>query len=345
MRAKAVLFALALAAGLFAGDGSALARAGGVGYRAVDLGSYQGNATIARGINDGGRVVGQVGIGQSPQPVQWTKGNGWSTLAPLPGDNRGVAFAISNHREIGGWSGDAGGSVGVVWDGTRTFQAPLLPGTDRAWAYGVNDIREIVGAAQADDGTYQAFFWCKRSGLIGVGLLPGMTDSSASAINVYRRAVGWSGTANSRRAFIWWKHSRVMTDLGTLPGWKWSVANGINDAGDVVGAATNGDRSVERPFLLKGGAGGTFVDLGTLGGDRGEATGINELDQVIGWSETAAGEPHAFLWTEQDGMVDLGMLPGGTFSYAAAINEYGQIVGWGDDANGQTHGILFAPPH
>jgi probable HAF family extracellular repeat protein len=346
MRSRAVVFGFALATSVAAGSAGAWAGdAGSTYYTAFDLGSYQGKATIARGINDGGRVVGQAGLGAVPMPMQWTKGGGWVPLPPLSGDDRGVAYGISNHREIGGWSGDASGSVGVVWDGAKTFQAPLLPGTSTAWAFGVNDLREIVGAAQADDGSYQGFFWCKKSGLIPVGVLPGMTQSWASAINDYRRVVGWSGTDSSSRAFIWWKRTGEMTDLGTLPGWQWSVANAINNRYDVAGAATNADRTIKRAFLLQGGAGGTFVDLGTLGGISSEATGLNELGQVVGWSQTTSGDTHAFVWTAAGGMVDLGTLQGGTFSSAAAINERGQVVGWGDDANGQTHGILFAPDH
>jgi probable HAF family extracellular repeat protein len=221
------------------------------------------------------------------------------------------------------------------------FEAPLVPGTTDAWAFAINDIREIVGVADASDGSHHGFFWCKKSGLIAVGNLPGMTESWASGINIYRRVVGWSGTDSSSRAFIWWKRTREMIDLGTLPGWKWSVANAINDHYDVAGAATNADRSVMRAFLLMGGAGGTFVDLGTLGGTSSAASGLNELGQVVGWSQTTSGQKHAFIWTSDTGMVDLGKLMGGSYSVASSINEYGEIVGYGDDANGVSHGLLF----
>jgi probable HAF family extracellular repeat protein len=98
-----------------------------------------------------------------------------------------------------------------------------------------------------------------------------------------------------------------------------------------------------RAFLLSGGPGGTFIDLGTLGGTSSAATGLNELGQVIGWSQTASGQTHAFLWTAQRGMVDLGKIAGGSYSFASAINEKGQIVGYGDDADGVSHALLFRP--
>lgn len=68
-------------------------------------------------------------------------------------------------------------------------------------------------------------------------------------------------------------------------------------------------------------------DLGTLGGARSAALGIGADGRVVGWSETANGETHAFLWTPERGMIDLGTL-GGTFSQASGIDALGRVVGW-----------------
>jgi probable HAF family extracellular repeat protein len=52
--------------------------------------------------------------------------------------------------------------------------------------------------------------------------------------------------------------------------------------------------------------------------------------QVTGFSETASGEIHSFLW--QNGqMTDLGTL-GGTNSWATGINDQGQVVGYSENA-------------
>jgi probable HAF family extracellular repeat protein len=48
-------------------------------------------------------------------------------------------------------------------------------------------------------------------------------------------------------------------------------------------------------FLWENGA---MTDLGTLGGNYSVAVVINERGQVVGYSLTASGEEHAFLWTQ-----------------------------------------------
>jgi probable HAF family extracellular repeat protein len=67
------------------------------------------------------------------------------------------------------------------------------------------------------------------------------------------------------------------------------------------------------------------VDLGTLGGATATAQAINNRGQVTGYSATANGDIHAFLW-EKGLMIDLGTLRG-NYSDAYAINDLGQVAG------------------
>ncbi len=142
----------------------------------------------------------------------------------------------------------------------------------------------------------------------------------------------------------------VQRSLGTLGG---SVSQGlaINKSGQVAGYSTT--RSGEmRPFFWDPSAG--MVDLGSLGGHGGgycglecwqesvgaRALDINENGEVIGISTTAKGEVHAFLWSDQDGMIDLGSLGGG-FSMASDLNESGQITGYSSDSAGRFHAFFW----
>ncbi len=59
---------------------------------------------------------------------------------------------------------------------------------------------------------------------------------------------------------------------------------------------------------------------------------INEWGDVVGFSNVSAGDggafnAHAFLWTNRDGIRDLGTLPGDALSQALGINGWRQVVG------------------
>ena len=79
--------------------------------------------------------------------------------------------------------------------------------------------------------------------------------------------------------------------------------------------------------------------LGTLGGRNSEATAVSPTGVIVGWSETKAGEHHAFVW--QNGtMTDLGVLAG-SFSTAFGINRAGKIVGYSSTASGKNHAVVW----
>jgi probable HAF family extracellular repeat protein len=61
---------------------------------------------------------------------------------------------------------------------------------------------------------------------------------------------------------------------------------------------------------------------------------------VVGISNTADGNQHAFLWTAAGGMEDLGTL-GGPGSFAFGISQTGVVVGGSETAAGTTEAFLW----
>jgi len=89
-----------------------------------------------------------------------------------------------------------------------------------------------------------------------------------------------------------------------------------------------------------------IIDLGCLpNGKNSEATGINSVGQIVGWSETASGNRHAFLWESDHGMQDLNNLIPASSRWellrALAINKDGQIVGSGRTDSGPLAPFLW----
>lgn len=93
------------------------------------------------------------------------------------------------------------------------------------------------------------------------------------------------------------------------------------------------DRSLPSSYAVTG--------LGTLGGSVSSASDVSASGQVVGYSGTAAGTYHAFLWTGGT-MTDLGTL-GGANSFASAINDRGQVVGSADTPDGIGRAFLLTP--
>jgi probable HAF family extracellular repeat protein len=129
----------------------------------------------------------------------------------------------------------------------------------------------------------------------------------------------------------------TVTDLGTYAdkaGQTLSGPRAINSAGQLAGINVIGGSY--RGLVY----GGSWTNLGTLGGTDSYAAAINGSARVVGYSLNASGLDHAFLWTPGGTggvpgnvqMKDLGTL-GGNSSEAYEINQAGQITGYAQ--NGQ----------
>jgi probable HAF family extracellular repeat protein len=97
------------------------------------------------------------------------------------------------------------------------------------------------------------------------------------------------------------------------------------------------------------------IDLGTLGSGTSWAYDLNNSNQVVGYAATAAGQDHAFLFSDANGngaadpgeMVDLGVLAGDTASYAYGVSDAGEVVGTSRSVplgtDGEERAVRFIP--
>jgi len=124
-----------------------------------------------------------------------------------------------------------------------------------------------------------------------------------------------------------------MENLGTLPGDPSESQSGAMDVSAdgavVVGSSSNDTTSQAFRWTEADG----MVGLGYLPGGTNLVQGVQSAAAgvsadggvVVGESTSDAGY-QAFRWTEADGMVGLGYLPGGTWSNAAGVSADGTVV-------------------
>jgi probable HAF family extracellular repeat protein len=201
-----------------------------------------------------------------------------------------------------------------------------------------------------------------RYSLRVLGTLGG-TFSEAHGLNNKGSAAGQSLVIDSNfplHAFFWQKSKLV--DLGTLGGQNSLVSVGnhtLNDQDTVVGYSetstpdpngedfcTLGTSSICLPFAWSN---EVLSALPTLGGNNGNAYGINNRGQIVGQAEAPnsdacspfAQQIDAVIW--EHGVVQEILPPfGGTAAQALAINDKGQVVGQsGCVATGNFYAVLW----
>jgi len=289
--------------------------------------------------------------------------------------------------QIVGWSQGTGRIGGVLWTVDEAGQVTdlrnlgRLPGGSFSFAFGINNLGQVVGFADNAAGTRRPFIWTEDGGMQDLGVPDGLLGGEAHKINDQGQIVGagYLGAftdLTEEGRFVIWKVGtdgtvKEIQDLGTLGGQAAAAWNN-NELGHVVGDIWRG-----------GGQNGFFwsEEDGVLqiGGD--EALGINDNDEVAGNGPLPGG---GFVWTEaggftliQDGVAmtinnsgqaagrsrssigshgfgqgfiweggELQLLPlpeDRDFSWAWAINDSGWIVGWGTDEPGNEFANLWIP--
>ena len=188
-------------------------------------------------------------------------------------------------------------------------------GTFAAEAHGLNDAGSTAGQAALPNGDLHAFFW--RDGAItDLGTLGG-PDSPVAVAN---------HTINERDAVVGFSQTSTPDP------------NGENFCVLPTGL-------ICLPFTWEN---GVLTALPTLGGNNGQALGVNNRGQIVGQAETPnldpcspfAQEVKAVIW--QHGVVQEVLRPfGGTAAVANAINDNGQAVGISGCMTGNFYAVLW----
>jgi len=293
-------------------------------YTVTDLGTAGGTFSAAGGMNDRGWVAGS---------------------ATLAGDQNQHAF-LWRHGHVTDLGTLGGPNSSAVADGTPN----------------INDRGKIVGFAETStpDPLGEEFFCGFGTGLVclpfvwqhGVMMpLPtlGGNNGFANGINNRGQVTGLAENTTHDptcvppqvlqfKPVLWEKGEAH--ELPTLPGDTTGEAQGINDHGQAVGASINDcTASVIHAVLWQN---DTVTDLGGLGGTFSFADHINDQGLVVGGSNLPGDTTsHAFLWTKDTGMQDLGTLPGDFSSGANSINSRGQAVGLSCDMNDNCRAFLW----
>jgi probable HAF family extracellular repeat protein len=274
-------------------------------------------------------------------------------LGTLPGGNNSIAYWVSDSGLVFGNSDDGGVDAvtglqdfeGVVWKNGQIINMGTL-GVNFVSPNAMNDRGQVVGLALNDIpdqfsfiglGTQtRAFLW-QDGVMLDLGTLGG-PDAWAASINEQGVVAGWAlvdSTPNAvtgqptQHPFLW--RDGALLDLGTLGGTSAVVGSlqnpgaggSINNRGQVIGTSNLAGDLIHHPFLWDR---GVLKDLGTLGGDLGEAWWINDGGQVVGRADLPGSQVHhAFLW-KNGTMTDLGASPSWPCSTAIDINSRGQVI-------------------
>src|ERR1700694_5254525 len=255
-------------------------------------------------------------------------------LGTLGGPNS-WATSVNDNTQIVGYAQTAAGAWHAFsWTATTGMVDLGTLGGTSSFAASINNSGQVVGYSTTATGATHAFSWTSAGGMVDLGTLGG-SYSKAAAASAAGQVVGSATTvAGATHAFSW-TVAGGMVDLGTLPGGVSSDGIAVNLAGAVAGDSYP---SSGGPHVFFWTAARGMVDVGTLGGQQnyssfcgrsqcGDPSVLNATGEVVGGSSICCYHRDAFSWTSSGGIVDLGILPGGSFSDAHAVNDAGQDVG------------------
>jgi len=212
----------------------------------------------------------------------------------------------------------------MFYDGRHVLDIGTLGGPG-ATAAALNDLGQVAGTSDIAVGGVHPFRWSRTAGMVDLGAA-GQADPVVIDINGRRQVVGrasFPGREFAETHGFFWRPGTGVIDIGALG--EFSVPTAMNDAGTVVGYGGRG------PFDILGFRWTRAEGIGAMGTLPNEftwATHINHTGQVVGATPfVPGGQPHPFLWTPGQGLLDLGT---GSAQRGAGtkVNAHGMVIGY-----------------
>jgi len=279
-------------------------------------------------------------------------------LGTLPGGHESAAYALNDRGQVVGWSdGGTDNSLmhhdpnlvhthAVLWDAGKVRDLGLLKGFPFSAGHGINNHGQIVAGWDVNyrsggggpAGLLQNFVWQAGRKTVLDNETPPYLDY-AKAINDSGMVAGTTNDSgmvsgavfSGYRAVVW-----AGPNVTTLPlplGFTETFALALNNTGLVVGTATGNNR--HHAILWRK---GSVVDLdaGLPAGGYSEATGVNNLGQII-----ERGGGGAFLWQDGKRQPIEPLNRAYALTVPHGINDGGRIVGEAGYPPFHTHAFLW----
>ena len=251
-------------------------------------------STAARGINDGGQIVGYFSDSSGTHAFLLSDGIFISIDYPSASSTQGRG--INSAGEIVGYFTDSVGTHGFFRDTGGNFSPAIdAPGATKfgTFALGINDVSsQIVGDFFVATGQQQGFL--DSGGSFTTIDVPGiMHSTAATGINNRSQIIGYS---DMKDGFLDTGGSFETIDV---PDSNYTFPFGINGAGQIVGffgVILCEPKKPTHGFLFSG---GSFNTIDVPGATQTCAYGINSTGHIVGLFSDTVGT-HGFLASPED---------------------------------------------
>lgn len=322
-------------------------------YCITNLGSINGDSTIASDLNNEGEIVGISPVGPvTDHPFYWENGF-LQDIGTAAGGDSTSANGISDFGVIVGTGKDANGVDQAYYKfSASSFWRTIFHPGDLAHGWDVNNDIQMVGTYRIPSGPdagLHPYVFHPRFGIFDLGQVDGAGRGEAFTINnrpqvggTSQGLVGDCGTSGNNTPVIWEEVSFGNWEVTILPtgGTCHAGIMDINERDVAVGFTLE---LFPAPVVWR--LGHTWIIQALDGGNIGvgAALGVNDDGQIVGYTDKAT------LWTntgQRYNLNDLVDAPEWDLVSAVAINDQGEITGTGflEGAGARAYLLTPEPP-